>query len=124
MNLKILIKKPWRTVLARFGMEIGIAATGFVLVGLIWSIALVQIRIEREETIGTAINRNNNLTIAFEENTLQTLKSADTLARHIKLEYTRRRAQIDIKKLTSDLVLEARMFDAIAIVDHLGNVVA
>jgi PAS domain S-box-containing protein len=107
-----------------FGTNAAIAGVCLASIGLMWIAVIAQARYERREAIAAAIERNSNLTVAFEEFAVRTIDSADEVAKYVRREYARSGARIDIPGLIADRTIDARAFTAVSIVDARGNLVA
>jgi PAS domain S-box-containing protein len=107
-----------------FNTSAVIAGVCLASIGLIWVAIIAQARYERREAIAAAIERNSNLTVAFEEFAVRTIDGADAVAKYVRREYARSGARIDIPGLIADHTIDARAFAALSIVDARGNLVA
>ena len=106
------------------GANAVIAGVCLAAIGLMWIAVIAQARFERGEAIAAAIERNSNLTVAFEEFTVRTIDGADAVAKYVKREYARTGAGIDIPGFIADRTIDAGAFTAISIVDERGGLVA
>ncbi len=69
--------KSWDAPAVARGVEVAVLCFNTALVVILWSAAVSLIRSERDEAIRSAVDRNDNLAIAFEQYVTRTLASAD-----------------------------------------------
>ena len=104
------------------GVNFAIFAFTVALIGAVWFSALEVIRIDREETINAAIDRNDNLAIAFEEYTTRTIESADAVIRYMIREYQRNSSRFDIDQFVTDYTIDNKTFTGVVLADENGKV--
>lgn len=106
------------------GIKVNLAIIVFnaALIGAVWIAALEVARTDREETINAAIDRNNNLAIAFEEYTARTIESADAVLRYMIREYLRNSSRFDMDQFVADYTIDIKAFTGVVLADENGRV--
>jgi len=122
-RLDIAIGAIGRWFKTSLGINAAIVACSLTLIAVIWTIVIVQLQSEREETIAGAIKQNSNLVRAFEEHTTRTVKGVDAVTRFLVYEYARLGAKTDIAKLIENGVIDSTLFTLVVIIDERGAVV-
>jgi diguanylate cyclase (GGDEF)-like protein/PAS domain S-box-containing protein len=105
------------------GINIAIAAFCLVLIGLIWAAIAQRTQFERNEAIENATKENSNLVMAFEEQTVRTLRAAEQVARFVRHEYASRGARMNLPRYIENRVINENAFTIISVVDERGDVV-
>jgi diguanylate cyclase (GGDEF)-like protein len=106
------------------GAELAIATFCLVLLGAGWALALERINYEREDTVRDAVRQNNNLAMAYEQQTIRTFQVIDQALRFLKLEYENEGAKLNVAGIFERGVIDGRIFSYAAIVDQQGRLVA
>jgi PAS domain S-box-containing protein len=106
------------------GISVNLAIIFFnlALMGAVWIAALEVVRIDREETINAAIDRNDNLAIAFQEYTVRTIESADAVLQYMIREYARSSGKIDLDRFVTDYTIDHKAFTGIVLANEKGEV--
>src|ERR1700730_1158054 len=104
--------------------RINAAIVGFCLfvIGMIWTVVIVQARFERQRVIDAAIKRNSDLAIAFEQYAVRTIESADTDTRYLQLAYARAGLRADVAKLLAGRAADRTLFSLTSVSDEYGNI--
>lgn len=105
-------------------VRVGIALFSVAVALLAWVQATLRVDYEREQAISTAIQRNANLAIAFDNYALLILRNADTVARFVADRTSRRSQKDDLNWLVSDRVANNTLLSAISIFNVQGDLVA
>jgi PAS domain S-box-containing protein len=95
-----------------------------VLNGLVWKQLIRQVETDRQETVRSAVQHNNNLAVALEQHTIRTIRVADVSLRSIKMEYERQMDKFTWQSLADNSLLNLSGFHLLLITDSVGNVVA
>ena len=106
------------------GTSAAIGAVCLAAIALTWIAVIAQARFERREAITTAVERNSNLAVAFEQFTIRTIDGAEAVAGYVRREYARDGSAIDIPGLIADGTVDASLFTALSVVDEHGRLVA
>ena len=77
----------WHWFSTSLGVNTAIVLFNAILIGIMWNAVFGLVRTERQDTIRAAIDRNDNLAIAFEQYTVRTLQSADAVIQYLVREY-------------------------------------
>jgi len=93
------------------------------LIGIVWAVATERARFERDNTLAETARQNSNLAIAFEEQTIRTLKGVDQAVLFVKHQYDEHGLKLNIGRMVEDGTLDASLFNYIGITDERGNVV-
>lgn len=106
------------------GIKVNLAIIVFnaALIGAVWIAALEVVRTDREETINAAIERNDNLAIAFEEYTTRTIESADAVLRYMIREYLRNSSRFEMDQFVADYTIDIKAFTGVVLADENGRV--
>ena len=91
----------WRWFSTRLGVNTAIVLFNAILIGILWNAVLGLVQTERQDTIRAAIDRNDNLAIAFEQYTIRTIENADAVIEHLIQEYPHNGGKIDLTKWTA-----------------------
>ena len=102
--------------------NLSILAFNALLIGALWIATLELIQSHRRDVLDTAIGRNDNLAIAFEQYTVRTLENADSLLQFLIREYSRRGGAIDLDRFIADHTIDNKAYTGIVIADEQGNV--
>jgi len=111
----------WSRRPAGFGINSAIVLFITILVGVMWNVVSAVVRAEREETIQAAIDRNENLVIAFEQYTVRTLQDADTVTRYLVRESVDGSRKVDLVQFMTDYSVASKVIIGVALADELGN---
>lgn len=84
-----------------------------VIVGLLWSMTLERMHYERTQTIAEAVGNNDNLALAFDENTILSLKNIDRALLLLIHGYARDGLQFDIRNLVKSGLIDDSSFNFI-----------
>src|SRR3954466_1352856 len=105
--------------------QIALVISGaLLLLLLIWSQLLRELAHERENTLQSAIHRNENLAISWEQYTIRTLQNADEILRLAGWEYAQNGRALNFRQLYQQGVIDASSFSGLAILNEKGQVVA
>jgi len=115
-----ILETFWRKH-SRANSAIGLSC--LALIGIVWAAAIERARFERENTIAETARQNSNLAIAFEEQTIRTLKGVDQAVLFVKHQYDEHGLKLNIGRMIGDGTLDASLFNYIGITDERGNVV-
>jgi hypothetical protein len=105
------------------GMRPAIIAFSLLLIGAIWSAAAFQAQRERQNAVEIAVKQNSNLAIAFEEQTVRTLKGVDAATLFIAREYERFGVRVDLAAYIRDDLIDRTLFTNVVVVDERGDLV-
>src|SRR5436190_7587828 len=83
------------------GLFVAIVLCNLLFIGVLWYAVFALVRVERDDTVRAAIDRNNNLAIAFEHYTLRTIESADAVIQFLIREYGRSGNSMDLAKFVA-----------------------
>lgn len=104
------------------GINLAIIVFNAALIAAVWIAVLEVARIDRQETIKSAIGRNDNLAIAFEQYTVRTIESADAIIQYMIREYVRGGGKPDLDRFVADYTTSNRAFTGIVLADEHGDV--
>jgi diguanylate cyclase (GGDEF)-like protein/PAS domain S-box-containing protein len=113
----------WRWFTRRFDANAVIALFALALIGTVWGAVIVTVQFERQETIDNAIRQNSNLAMAFEEQTIRTIKGVDAAALFIAREYARLGTKIDLAQYAADGYIDDKLFDNVYVINERGDLV-
>ncbi len=91
-----------------------------VLVTMVWSGLFAQTEGDRVQTIDNVRRDNANLTRAFAEHTVRTLKSVDQAVLFIKHQYEKQNGRIDIAEYVRDGMIVSQIFNQLGVIDEHG----
>jgi signal transduction histidine kinase len=91
-----------------------------VLVSMVWGGMFAQIDADRVQTIDNVRRDNANLTRAFAEHTVRTLKSVDQAVLFIKYQYEKQNGRINIAEYVRDGMIVSQIFNQIGVIDEHG----
>ncbi len=94
-----------------------------LLVAGLWGLTIRQVRVDRENTIASTMRQNANLALAFEEQTVRTLKGVDQVALIVRRAYALRGRELDLARLVIDLQVDTGVVRIISIVDERGDII-
>jgi len=94
-----------------------------LLIAGIWGMTIRQVRIDREDAVANTMRQNANLALAFEEQTVRTLKGVDQIALIVRRAYAVRGRDLDLARLTADLHVDTGIVQILSIVDEHGEIV-
>jgi len=107
----------------QLGLPASVVVVAIVLIVIIWVTVRSQTQVEREQAMLVANERTPNLAVAFEQSTIRTLETADSITRYVDREFARDGWAMDLEALTRDAGVNREAFDAIGLVDASGDVV-
>ncbi|HEX2828672.1 MAG TPA: EAL domain-containing protein [Burkholderiales bacterium] len=111
-------------MLARLhGIETAVVAVSLAIIGALWWAAVFQSDRERQQVIDAAMRQNSNLVIAFEEQTVRTIRDVEEALLLLGREYERSGKAVDIAGLIEDGLIDGRLFTNIVVVDEHGDLV-
>ena len=95
-----------------------------LLLGALWSLALVHITGEREATTSRALAESQAFVRMYEEHTVRLLRQVDQATQFLKIEFERHDGKIDLATFSRRKgLLPADLAMLIAVIDARGNVV-
>ena len=100
------------------------AVASLVLIAIIWSVEILLLRIERNNTIEDAYLQNSNLAVEFERHVIRGIETVDATAIALEREYRRLGTQANLAAYVAQEGIDNRLVTAISIIDRRGNVVA
>lgn len=103
------------------GINLAIVVFNAALIGILWTAVLEIVKVDRRETINAAIDRNDNLAIAFEQYTQRTIESADAVIQYMIREYARNSRKFDLDQFVTNYTIDNSAFTGIALADEHGN---
>jgi PAS domain S-box-containing protein len=106
------------------GINLAIVAFNTLLVAALWLAVLDIVGNDRRETVQAAIDRNDNLAIAFEEYVQHILENADQFLKLLIRHYSRSGGKVDLDQYVADHTLDNMAYADIALADARGNVSA
>jgi PAS domain S-box-containing protein len=113
----------WNWLARGAGVNVAIVVFNLLLIVALWEALHAQLASEREDAVRAAINRNDNLAVAFEQYTIRTIESADAVIRHMAHEYNRRRNTFDFDKFVADHPVDKKVLGGLALADEYGNAI-
>ena len=115
------LHKPSR---AGIGVNLVILAFNTLLFVALWLAVLDIVGNDRRETVQAAIDKNDNLAIAFEEYTEHILENADQFLKLLIRHHARGRGKVDLDQYVADHTLDTMAYADIALADENGDVSA
>lgn len=103
--------------------SIAIMLFGLVLVGAVWFGLYNKLHSEQQLVINSAVKNMANLTRAFEEHTLRTIKSADQTVLLLKYQYEKEGRALDISPYVRGGKLWTETFVLLSIADENGDLI-
>ena len=91
-----------------------------ILVTMVWGGMFAQIDADRVQTIDNVRRDNANLTRAFAEHTVRTLKSVDQAVLFIKHQHEKYNGRIDIAEYVRDGMIVSQIFNQLGVIDEHG----
>ncbi len=113
-----------RFLSSTYGAVIIVAIFCIALNLLIWNQQIQQLEADRKASVAAAIQRNNNLVLAFEQYTIKTIQNADAILKIVRMEYENVGKGVNILDLTSRQLFNADNFNGIAIIDETGKMIS
>jgi len=104
-------------------VNLAVALFCLALIGLVWAATVERVRFERTETIANATKQNANLAIAFEEQTIRTLKGIEQAVLFVKDQYDEHGLKLNIRRMIEGGAIDAGMFTFINVIDEHGDLV-
>ncbi len=111
----------WRRLPRLFNPHAAIIIFTLVLIGMIWFAVIAHVRSQHEDAVANVVRQNDNLTIAFEEQIIRTIKGADQVALFLRHDYATRGMQANIAQYVEHDMIDARLFTNLAVLDEHGN---
>ena len=105
------------------GLNAAIALFTLLLLGALWGAVVTEKRAERDAVIAAAINQNTNLTVAYEEHIVRTLKLLDGALLFMRHEHQRLGAGLDINRYIEKGDIDGTLFSILSVIDENGNVI-
>lgn len=102
---------------------IGVSAFCLLLICLIWNSQCKHIERDRQETIASVIQRNNNRVIALEQYAIRTIRNADAVLQMVIKEYARTYSP-SINPLNLPTATANELFSAVLVSDEKGQLTA
>src|SRR5688572_25498323 len=90
-----------------------------VIIGL-WTRVTVQGQYDRSEAITKAVQRNDNLAVAFEQYVVRTLHDADAVLQAVRHDHARHGNRTDLHALLFELGVAEEVFMAVGLLDERG----
>lgn len=115
------LHKPSR---AGIGVNLVILAFNALLIGALWVAVLEIVSNDRRETFQAAIDRNDNLAIAFEEYAQHILDNADQFLKLLIRQHSRIGGKVDLDQYVADHTLDNMAYADIALANERGEVSA
>ena len=106
-----------------FGVNAPIVVFNAILVAILWGAVLTLVRIEREATVRAAIERNDNLAIAFEQYVRRTIESADAAVRYLMREYAQTGADTDLYRFVASYTVDSKSVTGIVLANERGEAI-
>jgi hypothetical protein len=110
----------WHWFATNRGVKTAIVLFNVILIGILWYAVFELVRIERQNTINTAIARNSNLVIAFEQYTIRTLESADAAIQYLIRQYVRSGRTMDLEKFVANFTIDNKAIIGVVLADARG----
>jgi PAS domain S-box-containing protein len=107
----------------QFGLPASVVLVATALIALIWILVRSQTQVERDQAMQAATERTTNLAVAFEQYTIRTLETAESIIRYVDREFERDGYAMDLEHLIRDVGVNRDAFDAIGLVNAAGDVV-
>lgn len=104
------------------GVNLAIVVFNAALIGVVWIAFFEIVSVDRKETVNAAVDRNNNLAIAFEQYTVRTIESADAVLQYMIREYARSGGKIDANRFVADYTIDHKAFNGILLVNAKGDI--
>jgi len=111
----------WRWFSTSTGVNLLIVLFNVALIATMWNAVIGLVRAEREEAVRAALERNDNLALAFEHYVIRTIESADTAVRYLIREHARIGSKMDSRQLVAENTVDSSLFTGISLVDEHGN---
>jgi diguanylate cyclase (GGDEF)-like protein/PAS domain S-box-containing protein len=100
---------------------LAIALSCLALIVLAGSLTVRRIAFEREAAIANEMQKNSNLAIAIEEQTIRTLKAVDQVILFVRHQYREEGSRLDIRRLIADGEIDDSSFTDVGIIDEHGD---
>jgi diguanylate cyclase (GGDEF)-like protein/PAS domain S-box-containing protein len=113
----------WRWLTAHAGVNAEITVFCLMFIGAIWTAVIISAQSKRADTIASVFRQNSNLAIAYEEQTIRTLKGVDAVARFIAHEYRRLGTRVDLARDIKDGLIDANLFTIVSVINESGDLV-
>jgi PAS domain S-box-containing protein len=104
------------------GINLAIVVFNAALIAVMWVAATQIVKVDRQETINSAIARNDNLAIALEQYAVRTIESAEAVIQYMLREYTRNSKIFDVNQFVTDYTIDNKAFTGIVMADEYGHV--
>jgi diguanylate cyclase (GGDEF)-like protein/PAS domain S-box-containing protein len=112
-----------RWLAARAELNTAVALFTLLLIGAMWVAIALEQESERDAVVASAINQNTNLTVAYEEHIVRTLKGLDGALLFVRHEYQRLGGKLDINRYIEEGVIDGSLFSILSVVDEHGRIV-
>jgi diguanylate cyclase (GGDEF)-like protein/PAS domain S-box-containing protein len=103
------------------GVKTAIVLFNAILIGILWAAVFERVRIERQNTVNAAIDRNDNIAIVFEQYTIRTIESADAVIQYLIREYVRSGRTMGLEKLVGDFIIDNKAIIGVVLADARGD---
>ncbi len=114
-------RSAWKRWLESIGVHAAILLFNAIFIGVMWYAVIGVMRVDRDNTIHAAVDRNDNLAIAFEHYAIRTIESADAVTQYLALEYTRSGRKMDLLQFVADHAVDNTVLTGVVLVDEHGN---
>lgn len=112
-------RRRWEASYRRGRMAI--LAINAALLAATWLAVTGLLRIDRDNTVRSAIQRNANLAIGLEQYTIRTLEGADTVLRQLARQYVRAGETIDLTAFIKGYPLDNTVLVGVGLIDASGQ---
>jgi PAS domain S-box-containing protein len=94
-----------------------------LLIALIWYQIRNELRSDKQKSIATAIQRNNNLVISLEQYAITTIRNGDALLQMAKMDYKEHRHLVHVNAILESSAIDKEAIDCLAIINEAGNMI-
>ena len=101
-----------------------IALLGLLLTAGIWAYTIVRTQTEATATVNSEIEKNENLALALEEQTIRVIENIDQLLLIIKDQVQHNGASLSLNRLITPNAIDPGAYTFVGVLDIKGNVVA
>lgn len=95
-----------------------------LVIFFIWKNISKQVQTDKRNTIQMAVNRNDNLVVAFEQYTIRALHNAESILQFIKMEFEKNKGIVDFEVLFNNGIIDKKYISGIAILDQSGQIIS
>jgi diguanylate cyclase (GGDEF)-like protein/PAS domain S-box-containing protein len=103
------------------GVMLGGVLFSVLLIGIMWGAVFTLLKVDRENTIRAAVERNDTLAIALVEYAVRTIESADRVVQSLIREYKRSGGKVNLTRFAVDNAINSDAVSSIVLVDEHGN---